>query len=191
MKLNLMVTCLCGLILSISANGTSDSEQYKKQMQAEQAAYLTQQQRDFDAYKLQIKQKWGYEEPNTASQMVIYSDDLSQKVVVDYAPREIRVSLIQGSEQDKMTMQQVLEKSLKTSVEKLLIQSHQVINDPVSKQMTLAESLGIKPADITRLKKEIGKSDSAHQDPRYKNIKTRKIKVVSIKGRNPAFKLKK
>ena len=150
MKLNLIVIFLCTFISSAWANTADDFEQYKNKRQAELASYISKQHQEFAAYKLKIKEKWGYEEPNTKTQMVVYSDDLNQKVVVDYKTREIRVSLTPQTAQDDSTIQRVLLKLLTTPVQALDEQSQRESTgftgqSESSKQQTLAESLGITP----------------------------------------------
>lgn len=57
------------------------------------AAYLKR----YDAYKLKIQQQWGTgTELSNQHSYVVYSDDLSQKTVVDFSRQEIRVEVLAG-----------------------------------------------------------------------------------------------
>ena len=135
---------------------------FHKQQNAEFEAYKHKFRQELEAYKRKIKTKWQIAEVNTANKLVVYSEDLTQKVVINYKRNEIRVSVL-DSKQPKAKIEDQLKATLNTPLEQLIKQSKRELKDkPILTRdgLTLAESLGVEKPQVKQFVQKISQNNA-------------------------------
>lgn len=115
-------------------------------------AYKKRYREDLAAFKQKVKKKWGYADTNTNKKLVVYSESLNEKVIIDYEKSQITVSSKGTGEKDKQASKALLEKTLNASVD-TLNQVSPTTSTPTKQRIstppiTVAQSLGISQEQV-------------------------------------------
>lgn len=144
----------------------TELEKHKAAQQAEFDKFLNDHKKEFElyrdefrdglaAYKNEVKGVWGYAEVSTNSKWVHYSQDLSEKLVVDFENNT--VALQRGGPKTEQESVAFVEATLQQSVGK----------------QTIAESLGISATEVKTVAKQLVDEKNKADDAEFikSNIK--------------------
>jgi len=107
-----------------------------------------------EAFKRQIAEKWGYAEVTTATKLVVYSDTLDEKAIIDYAANEIYL-VTQNKQANRSILQNLIRATLNTPIQELASAAGilpEAIADP---NLTIADSLGLLAGEVDRISAKI------------------------------------
>lgn len=137
-----------------SSQGKSEFEKqrdaFSAQFRQEASNYSEQFRDDWQNYKRSIRDKWGYAEVSTTKKIVVYSKDKTMKVAVDFENNQLKAGFVN---QAKVTTEQLI-----AFISSVLMRS---ATDPANpdqqsdSNMTIAESIGLKPDEIGPLAKKL------------------------------------
>lgn len=175
----------------------SEFEQFKQQRQQQLQGYTLQQQAEFaqykqairdefEAYKSKVTKVWGYAEVPTNKKLVVYSDDMQQKVVIDYETNDVQISAKDPQQIDKANqlLQQVLTtpaSAIQLDLSGQLASSQQLLS---SNGITVAQTLGLTADSVKQISTAVTtapKRDEREQlDALLKDIEQLQLKVDKV-----------
>jgi len=158
---------------------TKDFAQFKAQFKS----FAEKERSDFQSYKINLRKElarykaqitgvWGYADVNSGSRLVVYSQDLNEKVLINYTNDEIFYSSVKPSDIKKAEI--LLRNTLNTPVSELkhgksMVSSIQLLKFNPSKGLTIADSLGIERNAVEALANSIAKESKPVKE--YERVK--------------------
>ncbi|WP_299791672.1 transglycosylase SLT domain-containing protein [uncultured Shewanella sp.] len=161
-------------------NNSHYQQQYNQGLQEYRDTY----RRHLSDYKSRVEQQWGVAETSTPSKLVLYTPQMTEKLVVDYQQNRVIVSKQNQSTANTEDLESLLVDALSMPISQLstrfevepgmaLPRAEAEAGKGVS---TLAESLAISPVDIAPLAKQIIGNQDAQGEV---DAVERTIKVLS------------
>lgn len=114
-------------------------------------AYKKKHRDDLQAFKKNIAKKWGYSDVNDRHAVVIYSESLNEKVIIDFANNEVSVSNTLDGDADKAL--QLLNNVLSQDINDIKNTQILAISSKPTKAVknSVAESFGIEQKNVPDL----------------------------------------
>ncbi|MDO6719037.1 transglycosylase SLT domain-containing protein [Psychrosphaera sp. 1_MG-2023] len=137
------------------AQFTTFAENEKKEF----ADYKLNLRKELAQYKAQVTGVWGYADVSSGSRLVVYSQDMNEKVLIDYAADEIFYSSIKPSnlKQAETLLNNTLNASIADLKNGMSLSSKKIKKYDPSKGLTVADSLGISQSELKALVKSVAK----------------------------------
>jgi len=178
-----VVAFLFAFLISHQVNANPEFESYKRKLAEAQTRYTDEQLARFNrykqvvreglsAYKQRVKKRWGFAEVSTDHKYVVYSEDLTEKLIIDYRNNSISLQRLEGSRSEdareliEQTLSQQAIPSLRQSLAATLGLSTQQIS--VVADQLLSDQFQV--ASEKRLQANIGDLEALKNKLEHKNL---------------------
>lgn len=162
----IIILTLLGVIPRSIGAPQSEFERFKAQF----TTFAANEKKEFSDYKLNLRKElaqykakvtgvWGYADVSSGSRLVVYSQDMNEKVLIDYAADEIFYSSIKPSnlKQAETLLNNTLNASIADLKNGMSLSSKKIKRYNPSKGLTVADSLGISQNELKALVKSVAK----------------------------------
>ncbi len=157
------LSLLCGYaqaddFADFAADFQQEFDSFKQQADEEYQNYAAQYRQELLDFKNNVASKWGYAEVSTKHKAVVYSDDLQEKLVVDFDSQQVLVEQAVGSKKSAEQVASWVEKKLLEPIGQAKQQSLQ----QHAAKTSLADALAVPANQVPKLAEQV----IASQQPR-------------------------